>query len=140
MAWRYIAQSFITAVIEEREDPVLGRKLPLPNEKVMYVGTDTREEAYYLCGVLSSLPVRYAVECYMNPTSISAHVLDKLNIPTFDSGDPLHRAISALCEEGHRETAEERLRAIRKELDSAAAKLYGIEGEALVGIGTMVKL
>lgn len=139
VAWRYIAQSFIAAVIEEREDPYLGRKLPLPNEKVMYVGTDTREEAYYLCGILSSLPVRFAVECYMNPTSISAHVLDKLNIPIFDSGDPLHQAISALCEEGHRETDGERRCAIRTTLDEKVAKLYGIEEEELKVIGTMVK-
>ena len=65
--------------------------------------------------------------------------LDKLNIPNFDSGDPLHRTISALCEEGHRETDEERLCVIRKELDSAAAKLYGIGEEELSVIGTMVK-
>lgn len=139
VAWRYIAQSFITAVIEEREDPCLGRKLPIPNEKVMYVGTDSREEAYYLCGILSSLPVRFAVECYMNPTSISAHVLDKLNIPNFDSGDPLHRTISALCEEGHREMEGERLRAIHAALDEAVAKLYGLDGEELAVIGKMVK-
>ena len=138
VAWRYIAQSFITAVIEEREDPYLGRKLPLPNEKVMYVGTDRREEAYYLCGLLSSLPVRFAVECYMNPTSISAHVLDKLNIPAFDGDDPLHRAISALCEKGHRETDVEKLRAIRAALDKAAAELYGIEQETLAVIKNAV--
>lgn len=139
VAWRYIAQSFITAVIEEREDPVLGRKLPLPNEKVMYVGTENRAEAYYLCGVLSSLPVRYAVECYMNPTSISAHVLDKLSLPAFDEENPLHCTISALCEEGHRARDAEKLCAIRTALDEEAAKLYGIEAEMLAEIRTMIK-
>lgn len=139
VAWRYIAQSFVTAVIEERNDPVLGWKLPLPNEKVMYVGTDSREEAYYLCGVLSSLPVRYAVECYMNPTSISAHVLNKLCIPSFDGEHPLHRTISALCEEGHRETDAKQLCAIRSALDAAAAELYGIEPLMLTEIRMMVK-
>lgn len=139
VAWRYIAQSFITAVIDERDDPFLGGKLPLPNEKVMYVGVDRREEAYYLCGVLSSLPVRYAVECYMNPTSISAHVLDKLNIPAFDEEDPLHRTISALCEEGHRETDDGKLRELHAALDEAAAELYGIEQKTLAEIRNMVK-
>ena len=74
VAWRYIARSFITAVIAPMQDPYLGETLPLPNEKVVYVGTDCREEAYYLCGILSSAPVRCCVTCYMNPTSISAHV------------------------------------------------------------------
>ena len=68
----------------------------------------------------------------MNPTSISAHVLNKLNIPAFDKSDPLHCAISALCEEGHRETDEGKLRAIRAALDVAAATLYGIESETLL--------
>lgn len=131
VAWRYIAQSFITAVIEDREDPVLGEKLCIPNEKVMYVGTDNREEAYYLCGVLSSLPVSYCVRCYMNPTSISAHVLGKLRIPPYDGTNPCHRTISALCEAGHRETDPEKTAQLRTELDKAAAELYGIDGETM---------
>ncbi len=44
VAWRYIARSFITAVIAPMQDPYLGETLPLPNEKVIYVGTDCREE------------------------------------------------------------------------------------------------
>ena len=130
VAWRYIAQSFITAVIEERVDSVLGKTLCIPNEKVMYVGTDSREEAFYLCGILSSLPVSCCVRCYMNPTSISAHVLSKLHIPTFDPHDPLHRRISALCEEGHRETDPQRIAALHAAVDRAAAEIYGMgEGE-----------
>lgn len=132
VAWRYIAQSFVTAVIEEREDKYLGRKLPLPNEKVMYVATEDRGEAYYLCGVLSSLPVSYCVGCYMNPTSISAHVLGKLHIPAYDPEDPLHCKISALCEAGHRETDPEALARINEELDCAAAALYGIGEDTMV--------
>ena len=54
-----------------------------------------REEAYYLCGILSSAPVRCCVTCYMNPTSISAHVLDKLHIPAFDPADSRHLSIAA---------------------------------------------
>lgn len=45
VAWRYIARSFITAVIAPMQDPYLGETLPLPNEKVVYVAHDCREEA-----------------------------------------------------------------------------------------------
>lgn len=101
VVWKYIASSFVCAVAGEVEDPFLGRKLLLPNEKVMYVSTNCREEAYYLCGVLSSTPAAECVEGFMNPTSISAHVLGRLRIPKFDSGNPVHREIAGLCQAGH---------------------------------------
>lgn len=40
----------------------------------------------------------------MNPTSISAHILNKLNIPAYDKNDPIHDRISAVCKEGHGKT------------------------------------
>lgn len=126
VAWRYIARSFITAVIAPARDDFLGEKLYIPNEKVMFVGTDCEAEAYYLCGVLSSSPVSYCVACYMNPTSISAHVLDKLHIPRYDPSDTFHREIAALCRAGHRaETPEERA-ALQAQLDERAGAMYGL--------------
>lgn len=101
VVWRYIASSFITAVVSSVDDPVLGRRLVLPNEKLMFIPTDDEAEAHYLCGVLSSTPVRACIEQVMNPTSISAHVLDNIAIPTFDRDNPLHRQISELCCAGH---------------------------------------
>ncbi len=135
VAWRYIAQSFVTAVITDTQDPFLGRKLAMPNEKIVYVGMDNGPEAYYLCGILSSSPVAYCVQCYMNPTSISAHVLDKLEIPGYDPGNPLHGQISRLCCQGHGTQDPQRRRALLEELDQAVAELYGLPREALDAIG-----
>ncbi|MCQ9227916.1 hypothetical protein NQ037_03440 [Streptococcus suis] len=83
------------------DDNFIGQKLVLPNEKVMYISTDDEMEAYYLCGVLSSTLVADCVKSYMNPTSISAHVLDKLNIPNFDNANITHLQIANACKEGH---------------------------------------
>ena len=91
----------------------------------MYISACRREEAYYLCALLSSAPVAQCIQSYMNPTSISAHVLNKLRIPSFDGEHPLHRTISALCEEGHRETDAKQLCAIRSALDAAAQNCTG---------------
>ena len=139
VAWRYIARSFITAVIAPMQDPYLGETLPLPNEKVVYVGTDCREEAYYLCGILSSAPVRCCVTCYMNPTSISAHVLDKLHIPAFDPADSRHLSIAALCEEGHRASDPRCQDAVRQQLDRAVAALYGLTSADLDTVRSMLE-
>ena len=139
VAWRYIARSFITAVIAPMQDPYLGEALPLPNEKVIYVGTDCREEAYYLCGILSSAPVRCCVTCYMNPTSISAHVLDKLYIPVFDPTNSRHLSIAALCEEGH-QTSDPRCQdAVQQQLDRAVADLYSLTAADLDAVRAMLE-
>lgn len=126
VAWRYIARSFITAVITSAQDDLLGEKLYIPNEKIMYVGTDRKGEAYYLCGVLSSSPVSCCVACYMNPTSISAHVLDKLRIPPYDPSDILHQRIAAICEAGHQTKDPQERAALQAALDTAIGALYGI--------------
>ena len=121
VVWKYIATQFVCAVIGTAEDPYLGRKLLLPNEKVMYVALDSEEEAYYLCGVLSSTPAARCVQGYMRPTSISAHVLEKLRIPPFDPENSIHREIARLCRAGHR--GEEAERCVR-EIDRLTERLY----------------
>lgn len=131
VAWRYIAQSFITAVITSAQDCFVGEKLYIPNEKIMYVGTDCKDEAYYLCGVLSSSPVSYCVKCYMNPTSISAHVLDKLNIAQYDPNNVLHQSIARICEAGHQTRDSEQRAILQSDLDAAIGKLYGISEESI---------
>ena len=87
----------------------------------MYVSFDNEEEAYYLCGVLSSTLVAECVKSYMNPTSISAHVLNKLNIPKYDSNNKIHNEISKICKDGHR---KEDIIPYIKEIDELIPNLF----------------
>ena len=121
VVWKYIASEFICAVIGCVDDKYLGKKMLIPNEKIMYVSTDDENEAYYLCGVLSSTMVANCVKSYMNPTSISAHVLDKLNIPDFDADNELHIRIAKICKKGH-ETKN--TNALIDDLNEAVAAIY----------------
>lgn len=121
--WKYIASEFICAVISSVEDRFLGVKTILPNEKIMYVSTDDEEEAYYLCGILSSTLVAECVKSYMNPTSISAHILNKLNIPEFDRNNPIHGQIASLCKEGH---GKNDISPFVKKIDELVMLLYGV--------------
>lgn len=124
VVWKYIAREFVCAVVGEVEDPFLGRRLLLPNEKVMFVAADSAEEAYYLCGVLSSTPAARCVRSYMSPTSISAHVLGKLGIPAYDGDSSVHREISRLCQEGHK--AEDGAAHLR-EINRLVKDMYGMD-------------
>ena len=119
--WKYIASEFICAVIGSVDDQYLGEKMLIPNEKIMYVSTDDENEAYYLCGVLSSTMVANCVKSYMNPTSISAHVLDKLNIPQFDPDNSEHLEIARICKAGH---VEKNIKKYINDLDRVVAELY----------------
>ncbi|MDE7260553.1 MAG: SAM-dependent methyltransferase [Oscillospiraceae bacterium] len=123
VVWKYIASEFICAVIGAADDPFLGVKTVLPNEKIMYVSTDDEMEAYYLCGVLSSTLIAECVKSYMNPTSISTHVLNKLYIPDYDKGNEVHREIALLCKSGH---GKSDLSPYIKGIDGLTAQLYGV--------------
>jgi len=121
VVWKYIATEFICAVISEVDDKYLGTKVCLPNEKIMYVSTESENEAFYLCGVLSSSLISNCVKGFMNPTSISAHVLDKLNIPDFDPSNSLHIRIAEYCKQGH---SAENIEPYIKKIDAIINEIY----------------
>lgn len=119
--WKYIASEFVCAVISNVNDKFLGEKLIIPNEKIMYISTDSEQEAYYICGMLSSTVVANCVKSYMNPTSISAHVLNKLNIPEFDPENNIHTSIAEACKEGH---FNDSIAPFIKKIDALVEKIY----------------
>lgn len=121
--WKYIASEFICAVISSVNDKYLGNKMLVPNEKIMYISTEDEMEAYYICGILSSTLVANCVKSYMNPTSISAHVLNKLNIPEFDSTNEKHVCIANECKCGHQSMD---ITPFIRRIDIIVEELYGI--------------
>lgn len=103
-AWKYIASSFTCAVIEDTEDSFIGRKTIIPNEKIMYVGTKNKMEAYYLCGLLSSTIFSKIIDSFKISTQIAPSIIDRLNLPLFNPDNIAHIAISKACLEGHKNT------------------------------------
>jgi hypothetical protein len=64
VVWRYISKTFKCCVIEPAW--LAGRLVPvLPQEKLMLIGFDEPLEAYYVCAMLSSTPIRNAIESRM---------------------------------------------------------------------------
>lgn len=101
VAWRYICKEFRPAVIEYADDKYVGTKNIVPNEKIIFVGLQDKQEAYYLCGLLSSTLYRQTIENYMIGTQITPSIISRLNLPKFDKNNKFHLKISALCESGH---------------------------------------
>lgn len=102
VAWRFISKEFKPAVIEYTNDKYLGYKNIIGNEKIISVGLNDKEEAYYLCGLLSSTPYRETIESYMVGTQITPSIIKRLNLPKYNSQNKNHVAISQLCYEGHK--------------------------------------
>ena len=100
VVWRYISKTFKCCVIGPASFD--GRVVPvLPQEKLMLIGFDEPLEAYYVCGMLSSAPIRSAIESRMVGTQISASVIEHIGMPKFDVNNPRHVAIAEECRRGH---------------------------------------
>ncbi|MFH1749693.1 MAG: N-6 DNA methylase [bacterium] len=102
VAWRYIAKEFTPCVIESVIDMYLGKKNSIPNEKVIYIGLNQKDEAYYLCGLLSSKTIREIINSFIVNIQISPSTINNIKLMKFDKENTKHQEISKLCYEGHR--------------------------------------
>ena len=125
VCWKYIASEFTVCVVDiDREERLL-----LPNDKVMFVGFDDREAAYFFGGLLSSQLVRNYINSSVTSRQVSANVLKSLSLPLFDRKEPQHCHISELCREGHLapgSASQSGFIATQSALDKAVQELYGI--------------
>jgi hypothetical protein len=124
-AWRYIATDFIVAVV----GPDPNGRPRLCNDKVMYVGFREEWEAYYLCGLLSSDPIRWCVTSTMTGTQISTSAIRHLVLPPCSENDPRHRKIAECCHKGHEARSAGRSAAAEAELETIqelVAELYDL--------------
>jgi len=129
VVWRYIASDFTCAVVSSTQDQTLGRRLVIPDHRLMLVPFESPEEAHYLCSVLNSGLARYLVQTYTIGTQISTHVLENLDVSRFKSSNPLHRQLAVLSEQAHEATAARdaaRVQEIEAETDRLAAELWGL--------------
>lgn len=101
VSWRYIAKDFTPAVIEYADDKYLGNKNIICNEKIISIGLNNRDEAYFLCGIISSKPYRKTIESFMVGTQITPSIINRLYIPKYDKDNPIHKQISNICYHGH---------------------------------------
>ena len=102
VCWRYICNNFTPAVVEYAEDEILGKKNIICNEKIISIAFDNKDEAYYVCAVISSTPYRKTIENYMVGTQITPSIINRLKIPKFNREDNQHIELSKICQEGHK--------------------------------------
>lgn len=156
VVWKHISGSitgkadFNCAVIGYKDDKFLGRKLVIPNHKLMLVPLQSEEEAYYLAGVLNSSIVRAVVASYTIETEIATNVVETIKVPKYNPNYELHRRIVELSRRAHeiakeiyqdgRKDLEEELKKVEDEIDRSVAKLLGISEDMLNEFRKLLKI
>jgi len=134
VVWREQAGGLTVAVVGLLEDNYLGRRIVIPDHKLMLVPSSSEEEAHFICAILNSSIARLIAKSYIVETQISTHVLEYVKVPKFDPTNPLHLRLAQLSKEAHElasRNAEEELTEIENEIDNIVAQLYNITNEEL---------
>jgi len=140
--WKYVAGKisgkgeFSVAVVEPFNDKYLGKRVPIPNEKLMLIPFNESEEAHYVACILNSSISQLIVMSYTIETAISTHVLENVYIPRFNPKNNLHLQLSSLsknahdlakrCYEQNDYVAVEELKKVEEEIDERVSQLYGL--------------
>jgi hypothetical protein len=121
VVWKEICQEIESVVIEDPD------RSKIPDHKLVMVAFDRAEPAYFLSGLLNSIPLGLFVRSYAVQTSISGHIFDYVAFPDFNSSDVLHRKISSLALRCHKACSDnEKLAVLEEQLEEAVALALGI--------------
>ncbi|MEM2292063.1 MAG: N-6 DNA methylase [Nitrososphaerota archaeon] len=107
------AISFASAVLE----PYRGRAVIL-NDSLILIPFDSKEEAYYVAGILNSSVSLLTIASYTYELRQETHITQYIRIPKFNKNEEKHIRISTLSEKAHilekqiHEGAQEDLREI----------------------------
>jgi hypothetical protein len=131
VCWREQAEFFTCAVTACAK--VAGKsKVVIPDHKLMFVPLRDKEEAHYVCAMLSSSISVLVVKSYGIETQTSTHVLEYVRLPKFDVKDKRHQRLAELSAEAHQlaaeatEAAQKRLEKLEAEIDEQAAAVWDI--------------
>lgn len=96
--WREMSGGrFCAAYVGAIDDPVLGRKVVVPDHKLYMVPVEALEQAQFLTGILNAPTIAKAVVAYAAQLSLGTSVIDYLKIPAFTIGNRTHREIAEMA-------------------------------------------
>jgi hypothetical protein len=65
---------FSVAVLEQIDDEHLGRRIAIPDHKIMFISFEDIDEAHYVASILNSSIVRLIVASYTIETGMNTHI------------------------------------------------------------------
>lgn len=135
LAWRYIDSGFRCAVFSTINDRYLGRKLIMPDGKLVIVPFGDESAAHFVCALLNSSISQLAVKHYAVSTQIATHITEHLALPTWNKENNLHRELSESSFECHSRAAKgQSTDSLEERIDLSAGKLWGLSAKEVEGI------
>lgn len=147
IGWKHISgkisgkANFEAFVLSPRKE---NEKLPIPTHGIIYIPSENKDEAHYICSMLNSCVSSLIVTSYALEVHITTDVPKYVFIPKFDPQNSLHQHLSALSKKAHeiaKKIYEENkidlkveLKTIEDEIDETVAELYGITDKELAEI------
>lgn len=94
VCWSEISGRFKACVLSQVEGRVV-----VPDHKIYFIPTETREEALYLCAFLNAYAVEDFILGYAENTQIGTHITDYLHIPAFNAKNKHHGKLVRVAED-----------------------------------------
>lgn len=96
--WREMSGGrFCAAYVGSVDDPVLGRKVVVPDHKLYMVPVEALEQAQFLTGILNAPTIAKAIGAYAAQLSLGTSVIEYLRIPAFAIGNRAHVEIAEMA-------------------------------------------
>ena len=93
----------------------------------MYVGAESKQEGYYLSGIMNAAPVRAMVRAH-SVLSTNPRAVEEVDIPTFDDGSETHVRLAKLSDAAHQLTDSGE---IEDDLAESISDLFSVSSEEL---------
>lgn len=132
VVWREQKGEMTSCVISQKKDKTLKGKLIIPDSKVLFCPLKSKEEAYYLCAVLNSLPVRYVIENYTIETQRGTDILKNIKMPKFSLEEKDHKRLVELSIKAHDAFSDKyEISKIEGDIDNIVCDMFGVDREKI---------
>ncbi|WP_145653776.1 Eco57I restriction-modification methylase domain-containing protein [Bacillus paralicheniformis] len=118
VVWAEQSSKFVSAVVTEKDVPLVGSRPYIPDHKVFFVDFEVAEPAFYLCGLLNSKLVREFVESHSIAIQVG-NIFKHMNLPFFDPDNKQHVALAKFVQEAHSSGITEELESIIQKLSDS---------------------
>ena len=131
VVWGYMGNDIIASVVSNIKT-LFGYKNVIPLYTTCFFSTDNESEAYYLCAIINSNPVRDFIKSFSSAGRGfgTPSVMDHVGIPKFDPENPLHQKLAEISKKCHQlksEGKEKEIEKLEKENNELVKKLFGIK-------------
>lgn len=137
VVWNRIGNKLEACVISSMNDEILGEKLIIPEEHLIFIPTEKEVEAHFLCALMNSTILDFVLRSFaggpLNFGSPKAFE-DTVRIPKFDAKNETHSKLAEFSKKAHElavKEDQEALRAVEEEVDKEVADLFGLTKEEL---------